>query len=327
MIMSVNNRILFLILTVAGILFTSCVETLISVKVHPDGRYTMNFITKGDSIDVFNNDFPHPAGPDWNTHVTKEKRNDDDIWTMSTQGIITQAYIFTSRNDSLTALQHPIQVTKKDGHFATRYTLRNVFKGRQVYLKYPSFGRSLQESDSDSTRWLDEAFYYICSQGLNDLQNDPSTAIDDGIAERIGNHIHNTLARVSQKKLFDELENKQSFIDQMLKPFSKDLPIGYSTLLSNATNVYEEELELSSDLRDDQFKYWAILPGVITSTNADTIISDTLKWSFGLQQYINDDYVIEAASVVYSPQRIQTAVLITAGLFLIILFLAYKRRK
>lgn len=327
MIMFVNNRLHFLILTIAGILFTGCVETLISVKVHPDGRYTMNFITKGDSTDVFNHDFPHPTGPNWNTHVKKEVRDDDDIWTMSTKGIVTNSYIFTSRNDSLTVLQHPIQIIKNDGYFATHYILQNVFKGRQVYRKYPSFGRSLQESDSDSTRWLDEAFYYMCSQGLNDLQNDSSTAIDDDMADRVKNHIHNTLARVSQKELFDELENKQSFIDQMLKPFSKDLPIGYSTLLSNSTDVYEEELELTSDLQDDQFEYRALLPGAITSTNADTISGDTLKWSFGLQDYINDDHVIEAASVVYSPQRIQIAVLITAGLFLIILYLVYKRRK
>jgi hypothetical protein len=52
-----------------------------------------------------------------------------------------------------------------------------------------------------------------------------------------------------------------------------------------------------------------------------------LKWTFGLQQYVNDDYVIAAASVVYSSQRIQVAVLCTAGLFLIILYLVYKRRR
>ena len=139
------------------------------------------------------------------------------------------------------------------------------------------------------------------------------------------NHIHNTLARVSQKDLFEELVNKQNFIDQMLKLFRRDLPLGYSTLLSRATDIYEEELELTSNLQDDQFKYKVTLPGVITSTNADTISGDTLKWTFGLQQYVNDDYVITAASVVYSSQRIQVAVLCTAVLFLIILFLAYKR--
>jgi hypothetical protein len=68
------------------------------------------------------------------------------------------------------------------------------------------------------------------------------------------------------------------------------------------------------------------MPGAVTSTNADTIKNDTLMWSFGLQQYINDDYVIEAASIVYSPQRIQIAILIFAVLVLAILYLAYKRR-
>lgn len=325
MTISENIKHSIFLLTLTGLFFTSCVETIINVRVHPDGRYSMHFTTKGDSSDVFNHDFPHPSGPSWGTRVIKEEGDEDDVWTMSTQGILTGSYIFTSRNDSLTALQHPIEVEKKEGYFAARYTLRNVFTGRQVYRKYPSFGRSLQESDSDSTRWLDEAFYYMCSQAIADLQNDPATAIDNNIAERVENHIRNTLARVSQKELFNELEDKQAFIDQMLQPFNRDLPPGFGKLLSHATDIYEEELRLTSDLQDDQFEYRVIMPGVISSTNADTITGDTLKWSFGLQQYLNDDYVISAASVVYSVQRIQTAVLIAAGLFLIILYLAYKR--
>ena len=325
MTISENIKHSIFLLTLTGLFFTSCVETIINVRVHPDGRYSMHFTTKGDSSDVFNHDFPHPSGPSWGTRVIKEEGDEDDVWTMSTQGILTGSYIFTSRNDSLTALQHPIEVEKKEGYFAARYTLRNVFTGRQVYRKYPSFGRSLQESDSDSTRWLDEAFYYMCSQAIADLQNDPATAIDNNIAERVENHIRNTLARVSQKELFNELEDKQAFIDQMLQPFNRDLPPGFGKLLSHATDIYEEELRLTSDLQDDQFEYHVIMPGVISSTNADTITGDTLKWSFGLQQYLNDDHVISAASVVYSVQRIQTAVLIAAGLFLIILYLAYKR--
>ncbi|HJL74875.1 MAG TPA: hypothetical protein QGF08_07005 [Candidatus Marinimicrobia bacterium] len=322
---SINIKHSVFFFALIGILFTGCVETIINVRVHPDGRYTMGFTTKGDSTDVFNNDFPHPSGPDWTTHVSKEKKEKDDIWTMSTQGIIAGSYIFTSRKDSLVALQHPIQVERKEGYFATRYTLRNVFVGRQVYRKYPAFGQSLQESDSDSTRWLDEAFNYMCSQAINNLQNDPATSIEEGLAERVENHIRNTLARVSQKELFNELENKQAFIDQTLRPFSRDLPLGYGTLLSKATDAYAEELRLTNDLQDDQFEYRVIMPGMISFTNADTISGDTLKWSFGLQQYLNDDHVVSAASVVYSARRIQVAVLITAGLFLVILYLAYKR--
>ena len=326
MTISTLNKFTFTLLIISVIFFTSCVETIIYVQVHPDGRYTMNFITKGDSTDVFNHDFPHPSGPVWITNIKKNPGEDDDIWVMKTSGMAIGALLFTAREDSLTALQHPLQVERKEGYFTTRYTLRNVFKGRQVYRKYPAFGRSLQDSDKDSTRWLDEALYYMCTAAISDLQNDPEVSIDSDLSERVLNHIHNTLARVNQKDLFEELVNKQNFIDQMLRPFHKDLPIGYSTLLSKATDIYEEELELTSNLQDDQFQYKATLPGVITSTNADTISGDTLKWTFGLQQYVNDDYVIAAASVVYSSQRIQVAVLCTAGLFLIILYLVYKRR-
>ncbi len=325
MSISLQNKTRFFILLLFGYFFTSCVETLITVKVFPDGRYSMSFLTKGDSTDVFNHDFPHPSGSAWTTKIEKEHVENDDVWVMKTSGIAEGALLFTSRDDSLTSLQHPIQIQRTEGYFTTRYTLRNVFKGRNVYLKYPAFGKSLQESNNDSTRWLDEAFYYMCSAGINDLQRDPETTIDPHLSERVINHIHNTLARVNHKKLFEELEDKQYFMDQMLRPFQNDLPIGYSTLLSNATDIYEEELRLTSELQDDQFQYQVFMPGVITSTNADTISEDTLKWSFGINEYINDDYVIEAASIVYSSQRIQIAILFTAGLLLIMLFLFYKR--
>lgn len=326
MTISTLNKFKFTLLIISVIFFTSCVETIIYVQVHPNGRYNINFITKGDSTDVFNHDFPHPAGPVWITNVEKTPGEDDDIWVMKTSGMANGALLFTAREDSLTALQHPLQVERKEGYFTMRYTLRNVFKGRQVYRKYPAFGRSLQESDKDSTRWLDEALYYMCTAAISDLQNDPETSINSDLSERVLNHIHNTLARVSQKDLFEELVNKQNFIDQMLKPFNNDLPQGYGTLLNKSTDEYEEELRLTSNLQDDQFQYRVLMPGAVTSTNADTIINDTLMWSFGLQQYINDDYVIEAASIVYPPQRIQIAILISAVLVLVILYLAYKRR-
>ncbi|MFQ6678807.1 MAG: hypothetical protein ACE5D0_10920 [Fidelibacterota bacterium] len=320
-----HHKIKILILAIFGILFTGCVETLFSIKVFPDGRYSMFIRTQGDSTDVFNNDFPHPSGLAWTTKLEKEQNENEDIWIMETNGIAEGALLFTSRDDSLIALQHPIQVQQTKGYFATRYTLRNEFKGRKVYLKYPALGKSLQERDMDSTRWLDEAFYYMCSAGFNNLQNDPETAIDQILSERVLNHIHNTLAHINQKNLFEEMEDKQPFIDQMLLPFQQELPIGYSAILSKSTDIYEEELKLTTNLQDDQFQYWVFMPGVITTTNADTISGDTLKWSFGLNDYINDDYVIIAASIVYSNKRIQTAILFVSGIFLITLFLLYKR--
>ncbi len=310
---------------IGAILFTSCVETLISVRVHPDGRYTMEYVTRGDSADVFNHDFPHPSGTIWKTRIEKKPGEKEDIWIMTTTGMTRGPLVFTSREDSLTSLQHPFQITRTKSFFNTRYTLKNAFKGRRVYSKYPKFGKSLQESDSDSTQWMSEAFYYMYSTGIQDLQNDPETQIDSLLSDRIINSIRNTLAHIDQRELFSELEDKQHFLDQMLRPFQNDLPVGYVTLLSHATDIYEEELRLTNELRDDQFQYWAFMPGAITSTNADTIVGDTLKWSFGLSEYMNDDYVIEAASIVYSSKRIQTTILIAAGLLLIMLYLFYRR--
>ncbi len=323
----INRLKLISLITISGVSI-SCVETIIFMNVYPDGRYFISYTTRGDSTDVFNADFPHPAGAAWSTSVLKKKKeNDDAIWVMETAGMAMGTTLFTDIQDSLISLQHPVEVKRLEGLFSTRYTLKNTFKGREVSRKYPMFGRSLLESTEDSTRWLDEAFYYICSAGISDLQKNPVTHIDDKLAERVVNHIYNTLARISQQALFHELDDKLSFITQMLRPFHRDLPRDYCQLLSSATDIYQAELELTSNLHDDQFQYRAVLPGIITTTNADTIIGDTLKWTFGLQQYMDDDFIITAASVVYVTRRIQVAALIIAGILLITIFVYYRRKQ
>ena len=63
-----------------GLVFPSCVEHLVTVRVLPDGRYTMKFVTKGDSTDVFNDDFPHPFGNPWTTQIATEIKDEETAW-------------------------------------------------------------------------------------------------------------------------------------------------------------------------------------------------------------------------------------------------------
>ena len=51
----------------------SCVEHFISVNVQPDGSYILEFISRGDSTDLFDDDFPHTTeGKHWAQHIWKE---------------------------------------------------------------------------------------------------------------------------------------------------------------------------------------------------------------------------------------------------------------
>jgi hypothetical protein len=91
-------------------------------------------------------------------------------------------------------------------------------------------------------------------------------------------------------------------------------------------NPYIEEANITVNLHDDTFKFSGTLPGAITHTNADSISNDTLWWTFNYEHFLNDDYVIEAASIVYHPNNIQKAIIAGALILLIGLILIFKKR-
>ena len=89
---------------------------------------------------------------------------------------------------------------------------------------------------------------------------------------------------------------------------------------------YLSEANVTIQLNDDTFKFVAMLPGVIFRSNADSISNDSLWWKFDLKDFMNEPYTIEAASIVYYPQKIQQAVVLGALIILIVLFLITKRK-
>ena len=65
-----------LVILIVSFFAPSCVEHLITIRVYPDSRYLMNFVSRGDSTDVFNEDFPHPFGDPWVTKIETEISDD-----------------------------------------------------------------------------------------------------------------------------------------------------------------------------------------------------------------------------------------------------------
>ena len=88
----------------------SCVEHLITIRVFPDGRYLMDFVSRGDSTDVFNEDFPHPFGDPWVTSIETEITDDEKTWVMNTSGLLYGPTAYSSGHSSLVEVAHPIDV-------------------------------------------------------------------------------------------------------------------------------------------------------------------------------------------------------------------------
>lgn len=313
-----------IMLTMLVFLSGGCVETIISVRVLPDGHYTMQFHSKGDSSDVFNRDFPHPEGPGWTQSVSSEQEDETIIWTVVTGGIRSGTGHFPDSSDSPVPLRHTIDVEKTDGWIATSYNLRYTYRGRSAYLKYPEFAKQATGVAHDSTKWIGEALHYIVSSALNDLQDNPLYTLSDQFLERLQNHSKGYFAHIQEEDLFEELDH--TFLRRAFRPFLKELPDGFVAALQKSMDPHEQELRLTSDLSDDEFTFNLFLPGTVTSANADTIVGDTLRWSFNLKEFVNDDYRIEASSIVYSPTRVQAVILIVTAMVLLGLWFLSRRK-
>tara|TARA_B100000809_G_scaffold67433_1_gene64382 strand:+ start:2627 stop:3490 length:864 start_codon:yes stop_codon:yes gene_type:complete len=287
----------------------------------------MKFVTRGDSTDVFNDDFPHPFGSPWTTHIATEIKNEETTWIMETSGLLSGPVAFAAGESSPIQLAHPIDVKRTVGMLGTRYSVIQFFKGREVFRKYPKFGDSLGNTEDDSTKWIGEALYYIGTTAINDLQEDSTTRLENILAERIENYIRGYVDRKNFTELYSIGDSASLFVDDVLQPFLTQLPANYPAAYQDAVDLYSNEMHITGQLQDDQFKFHIFLPGVIISTNADSIAGDTLLWTFGLKDFLNDDYILEAESIVYSKKRIQFAIIVVTLLVLIIAVILIKFKR
>ena len=89
--------------------------------------------------------------------------------------------------------------------------------------------------------------------------------------------------------------------------------------------LLEDELHITLDLIDDSFSCQLILPGNLEFSNADSIAGDTLFWSFELQDYMNEDFVMQAYSKISYPGRQKAGLFI--GFTTIIIFCGLRIRR
>ena len=70
------------------------------------------------------------------------------------------------------------------------------------------------------------------------------------------------------------------------------------------------------------FSLQLILPGILESTNADSLAGDTLFWSFHIEDYMNDDYIFVASSEISYSERQKWGVIILV--LLLVIFIGIK---
>ncbi len=317
-------------LVILVVVFTSCVENTITVRVNPDGYYQMRFKSSGDSTDVFNKDFTHPVpGSGWVRIIKMNVEEEDTIWTMTTDGYLSGQSQFTKDSLAIAPLHHQIDVQKEDGWISSRYLFNHMFSGRKAFTKYPILANALRTNTNlDSIRWLPESFEYICSKAINELQLKQKLELEPLFVERMKNHLHQYLIHVQEEELYNELkDNREKLIQRFFSPFLSQLPTDFTQEMAQCMEPYENELSTTLDLQDDSFGYILIMPGSLVSTNADTVMNDTLCWTFDLEKFLNDDLILEAESVIYSKTKLQKLILLSFVLLMILIGILWKRSK
>ncbi len=301
----------------------------------------MKFHTEGDKKDVFDDDFPIPMQSPWAAEIIEKGKKDsnDPVHVINSEAVLSGTTTFYSETSGPAPPRHPITVQKNAGLFSTSYTLHQVFEGRRVHQKYPLLAKAMEDSEDDSTvkRVETEIIMYCLAAGIKDLQE--PMPIEGLLKERILNHFRGVFYKAEEAgNLFgimdsDKNEGEDVFIlpkaliETNFRPFLDDLPENFTQACMEAMMPYIDEANVTVGLNDDTFKFAGILPGVITHSNADSMSHDTLWWEFNYEDFLNDDYVIEAASVIYHPKRIQMAIVIGALVVLIGLILISRKRK
>ncbi len=311
------------------LIFSGCVEHFIFIRVLPSGDTEISITSTGDSTDVLDDDFQHPVSPAWHHSYRNDTREDETVLVQTSMAFLSSKMIPLPGINKDGIQTYDIQVQKTRGWFVTTYRFRERFGGRGLYIKSPRLAEAIGNHEAaDTTQWETEALNYIFHAAVDDLERDSIFVLPYGMAGRLKTHFTNYLAHVEALRVYEELSRKpEVMLREILAPFLPDLPVGYITRFRSAMEPYEKDIKTSYHLNDDQFTVALILPGQVYTTNADTIAGDTLKWEFTIEAFMNDDLVLEAASVIVSPTSYRRTVVLVTFLLAVVFFIGWKLKK
>ena len=314
---------LFTLTLIIPLLLIGCVENLISISIHPDGKSYFKFHSRGDSLDIFDNDFMHPIKTSYNRPQRELNNESSNNWFQTTEIFLDDSvHIFQTAGTPSLGYKYENHILVS--FFKREYDFRMVFDGRRVKLEYPNLFFTIMNYQSlDSARWAPEAFTTLMKKGLEDLRKDAIIENDNTYNNRLVNHVKNTFAKVEDEDLMEFIRgDKQTVISELLKPFKLDQE--FPKILSDAMEPHEQKLKGTLKLFDDRFTIKLLMPGQPLNTNATEIINDTLIWDFGIDSLLDGDYALQASSIIYNFLPFQKLILTIITLLLFIFLLIRK---
>jgi|TARA_B100001996_G_scaffold293111_1_gene233283 hypothetical protein len=312
-------RILMLFIMVCFLSF-ACVENIITINLDPNGQSYFRFHSRGDSLDIFNDDFSHPKDSMINISTISI---DNDNWSHITEiSFDDSTYVF-SNNDSL-PLGYKFDKHIVSSFLKTEYELRLTFNGRMIRTEYPKLYSALISKSMDSLEWVPEAFAVIMKKGLEGLVQDSLMKNNVLLIDRLVNHMRNSLANITTMDQLKHIHNnKIAFLSELLRPFKVKEPI--PSKLAKSMKPYEDRLRRTMDLSDDVFIIKVLMPGQIFQSNAKTMLKDTLIWDFGIDSLLQTDYEIMAKSVIYDMAPLKKYIMTFLIFFSSLIFLFLRK--
>ena len=303
----------------------SCVENRIYIHLHPDQQTYFKFESRGDSTDVFDQDFLHPKNiPDWNSLSKTVEKGSEKNWYLITEGALQDTSRIFFYNDRV-PLGYSFKKNIAKSWISTKYDFKLIFSGRRIKTEYPRLHEAILSEKMDSLNWLPEALTILMHKGLEDIARDSLTPEQSLWNKRLVNHLRNSFARMTRIEDLEYIQsNREQFLTDLLKPFNvnKDLPAN----LAQHMEKHEQILKASMDLNDDSFLIKLLMPGQTISANATSTKKDTLIWNFGLDSLLSDTYTLRARSIVYAIDRMQKT-LISVGILLLLLIGNWLRKR
>ena len=150
----------------------SCVENKIFIHVHPDGKSSFKFESRGDSLDIYDNDFIHPYHlKNWATEISTFQTENKTNWMRITKGIIDDS-VFVLQSPGEPQMGYEFHQSNISNWYKDTYNVKVVIEGCKIKQDYPELYNAVLTNKMDSLSWLPEALTVLMYKGLKDISHD-----------------------------------------------------------------------------------------------------------------------------------------------------------
>ena len=308
-------------LFVLFILFSGCVEHVFLISLSPE-NYSFEYQARGDKEDILNDDFIVPGeSGGWEVSTNIGESSEDSSYYFALKvfeygdKLPSIFYRDGLEKDVNALLRHPIAVESRNWGFQKTFEVSGLFLSRGIGDKYPLVNELILSPEESSSDWLTQATEYFMTNSLD------RSSVEFNFIPIYKKEVEKWIEEISTL----QIPSSTSYIDSVValgRNFLGTLAGNrYRSELDSIYSLLYDELETSLDLIDDNFNIKLIVPGNIYYHNADTVISDTVLWNFGIDKFANSDFTFVAKSKIFYPYRalIMCSILVLVAVLAVII--------